>query len=137
MFSTACVFYGIYRKDQARISLPRSQTGSGPSLCLEAFGLVVIEAMSHGVPVIASRTGSLSEVVDDGLNGLLFEPGNARDLAEKIAYLWNRPSKCREMGGAGREKASKEYSENVYYDRLMAVYMSAIERNREDLRENQ
>ena len=80
-----------------------------PSICFETFGLTAAEAMAAGKPVIASNIGALRETVDDGRTGLLFEPGNAEDLAEKIRYLWDRPKLCGEMGQAGREKALREY----------------------------
>jgi len=98
-----------------------------PSRCLETFGIVVAEAMMRAKPVICSRIGGLPEVVDDGVTGLLFEPGNAEELAEKIRYLWERPELCRAMGQAGRQKALTEYSPEKYYERLMAVYHKAIE----------
>jgi glycosyltransferase involved in cell wall biosynthesis len=86
--------------------------------------------MSHGLPVIASRIGGLQEIVEDGVAGFLFEPGNAEDLAEKMKRLWDNPDLCRQMGRAGREKAIREYSEDVYYERLMAVYQKAISLNK-------
>lgn len=58
-----------------------------PSLLNEALGNVVIESMTFGKPVVASRTGAYSEMIEDGSNGLLFEPGNAKDLAQKIELL--------------------------------------------------
>lgn len=107
-----------------------------PSLCFEAFGRVAAEAMSHGLPVIASRIdGGLSEIVDEGVTGLFFEPGNSEDLANKMKLLWGNPKLCRQMGRAGREKAIREYSEDVYYRRLMAVYEMAIESCKERRRQ--
>jgi len=96
------------------------------SICFESFGLVVVEAMSYGLPVIASRIGGIPEIVEDGVTGFLFEPGNADELAEKMKLLWENPELCRQMGKAGREKAIREYSEDVYYERLMAVYDEAL-----------
>lgn len=96
------------------------------SICYEGFPSVSTEAMLHGKPVIASRIGGMPEIIDDGVTGLLFEPGNAEDLCEKIRYLWDRPNLCREMGQAGREKALREYSPEKYYKRLMSVYQKAI-----------
>lgn len=98
-----------------------------PSLCYEGFPAVLIEAGIRGKPVICSRIGGLPEIVDDGVTGLLFEPGNAEDLAEKIRYLWERPDLCRQMGQAGREKVLREYTPQRYYERLMAVFKKAIE----------
>jgi len=102
-----------------------------PSVWYETFGLVAAEAMSHGVPVIASKIGALEEVVDDGVTGLLFEPGNAEDLAAKMRLLWNDPALCRRMGEAGRQKVIKEYNEGAHYERLMAVYEAALRTSRE------
>lgn len=98
-----------------------------PSVWHEPFGMVAIEAMSHGLPVIASRRGGLPEIVDDGVTGLLFEPGDAVDLADKMAILWNDKELCRRMGFAGREKVIRKYSEDVYYMHLQTIYRQAIE----------
>lgn len=98
-----------------------------PSICFEGFPSVLLESMIQSKPVIASRTGGLPEIVEDGVTGLLFEPGNAKDLSEKIRYLWGRPELCRKMGQTGREKALREYSPEKYYERLMAVYEKAVE----------
>ncbi len=68
-----------------------------PSL-YEAFGLVALEAMSFGRPVIASNIGGLSEVVTDGATGLLVQPGDAQGLAIAIAELITDPERATEMG---------------------------------------
>ena len=96
-----------------------------PSLCYETFGLSVAEAMLRGKPVICSRIGGLGELVEDGITGLLFEPGNSDELAEKTDYLWHRPDLCRQMGHAGRERILQSYAPQQYYDRLMALYTGA------------
>lgn len=96
------------------------------STWFEGFPMAILEAMVHAKPVICSRIGGLPEIVDDGVTGLLFEPGNAVELAEKIRYLWHRPDLCRQMGLAGREKALREYSPGKYYERLMEVYKKAM-----------
>ncbi len=98
-----------------------------PSTWFENFPLVVAEPMSHGVPVITSKIGGLPEIVEDGVTGLLSEPGNAEDLAVKMRRLWDSPELCRRMGQAGREKAIREYSPDRYYERLMALYTRAID----------
>ena len=97
------------------------------SIWYEGFPMILVEAMLRGRPVIASRLGGISEVVDDGVTGLLFEAGNTEDLAEKIQYLWDNPELCRKMGEAGREKALREYTPDVYYERLMDMYQTAEE----------
>ena len=78
-----------------------------PGSCVnrfETFGLVAAEAMSHGVPVVAARIGALKELVEDGVDGLLFERGDPRDLAAALRRVWDDPDLCRRMGQAAREK---------------------------------
>lgn len=96
------------------------------SECFEGFPVVLLEAMLHGKPVICSRIGGLPEIVDDGITGLLFEPGNTADLADKIRYLWKHTELCVKMGLAGRKKAKQEYNESKFYERLMAVHNKAL-----------
>ena len=100
-----------------------------PSVWFEGFPNVVAKAMVHGKAVIASRIGPLPEIVEDGVTGLLFEPGNAADLVEKIDYLWDNPKKATEMGKAGRKKAKALYSEDIVYHKLMEIYEKAIRTN--------
>jgi glycosyltransferase involved in cell wall biosynthesis len=99
-----------------------------PSECFEMCPLVISEAMSHGLPVIASRIGGIPELVDDGETGLLFEPGNTRELAHKIDILWSNPELCRRMGAAGRRKAVRQFGADTYYRTLSAIYDRAIGR---------
>lgn len=106
-----------------------------PSICFETFGLSLAEAMLWGLPVICSRIGGLPEIVEDGVTGLLFEPGNADELAQKIRYLWDRPELCRKMGEAGRQKALRDYSPEKYYERLIALYEKARELHRQTARD--
>ena len=127
---TSVQFVGHLIRDQLGAFYGNARFSVVPSVCNEAFGIVVAEAMSHGLPVIASRIGAIPEIVEDGRTGLLFEPGNAYDLAEKMKLLWNNPELCRQMGRAGKEKVLREYSENVYYERLMGVYMKAMTINK-------
>jgi glycosyltransferase involved in cell wall biosynthesis len=98
-----------------------------PSICFEGFPATLVEAMFRGKPIICSRIGGLSEIVEDGVTGLLFQPGDAHELKVKVRYLWNRPELCQKLGQAGREKALREYSPQKYYERLIAVYQKAMQ----------
>ena len=101
-----------------------------PSVWFEQFPMVVLEAMGRALPVIGSRIGGLPEIIEEGLTGSLFEPGNAEDLARQVRRLWEDPQLCRRMGIAGRQKAMREYTEDAYFHNLMAVYQAAIQRSR-------
>jgi len=96
------------------------------SECFETFGISAAEAMLHEKPVIASRIGVFPEFVQEGITGMLAEPGNADDLARKVRELWEQqPDLCRAMGKAGRQRALSEYSPDVYYARIMNVLMKS------------
>lgn len=69
-----------------------------PSLSYEQMPRPLVEAFANGLPVIASRIGRLAEMVEPGRNGLLFEPGSARDLARRLAWAEAFPEKMRQMG---------------------------------------
>ncbi len=95
-----------------------------PSELYETCGLVMWEAYALGRPVIASRIGGIPESVDEGETGLMFEPGNVSELAEKIAWLFEHPKEANEMGEAGRRKIEANCA--AHYDRMMAVYEEAM-----------
>jgi glycosyltransferase involved in cell wall biosynthesis len=97
-----------------------------PSICYETFGLVVVEAFGNATPVIASRIGALAEAVADGETGLLFEPGNVRDLAEKVAWANAHPAEMRRMGASARREYERRYAPEANYDRLMEIYRDAL-----------
>lgn len=99
-----------------------------PSVCFELFGMVAVDAMALGIPVIASRIGGLPDVVEDGVTGLLFKPGNPQGLANKVRHLWADPELCHRMGEAGRQKIIREYSQDKFYRNLLAIYQTAIHR---------
>jgi len=99
-----------------------------PSIWFETFGLVAAEAMSHGIPVVASRIGAVSCLFDDGIDGVLFEPGDSADLAKKVQELWNDPRRCRQLGQAAREKARERWSSRCHLDKLFAVYQKTCGR---------
>jgi glycosyltransferase involved in cell wall biosynthesis len=93
-----------------------------PSVWFEVFGLVVVEAMFQGIPVIASNIGGLPELVEHEHNGLLVPAGYGHGLADAMRRLWADPELCRRMGRAGRETALKKYGPDAFYRRLMAAF---------------
>lgn len=93
-----------------------------PSEWYENCPLSVLEAMSYGKPVIASRLGGLPEIVREGESGRLFSPGNVAELAEKIQWLWSNPKAIKKMGQAAQKQVGEENSPEGYYQELMKIY---------------
>lgn len=97
-----------------------------PSECYENYPMTIIESYACGKPVIASRLGAMPDLVEDGSSGLLFEPKNPSDLAEKIQSLLDRPSKTLEMGRNARRIAETTNSPEIHYQRILEVYQDLL-----------
>jgi glycosyltransferase involved in cell wall biosynthesis len=93
-----------------------------PSRFAEPFGRVAIEAMAAGCVVIAANHGGLAEIIDGQHSGLLFEPGNARNLASQIQQLLNNPDSLRRLSERGREISLTRYSPAQHADAVQRVY---------------
>lgn len=96
---------------------------------LETFGLVAIEAFACGLPVIASCSGAMPELVEDRKTGLLFETGNPDDLAAKAEWAWTYPQEMEMVGRAARAQYLSKYTAERNYDTLMRIYDTAIHRS--------
>jgi glycosyltransferase involved in cell wall biosynthesis len=96
-----------------------------PAQWYEPFGLTVLESFAQSRPVIASRIGALPELIDDRNDGLLFEPGNACELRDKIKQLTDNPARADAMGKSGRAKLIEKFGPQTHYQNLMHVYQQA------------
>ncbi len=97
-----------------------------PSIYGESFGLVALEAMSSGRPVVASNVGGLNEIIDQGNDGLLVKAGSHRELANAIITLLSDDRKRKKMSLKAREKVLKKYSWNIVIRDLLEVYSQAL-----------
>jgi glycosyltransferase involved in cell wall biosynthesis len=93
-----------------------------PTECYENFPTSVIESMILGTTVIGSRIGGIPEMIDDGINGLLFNPGDKKDLLEKINLLFNDNLLMERLSLTAKANALKQYDPETYYGRLIEVY---------------
>ena len=97
-----------------------------PSICYENFPRTLVEAYGSCMPVIASRHGAMAELVQDGITGLLFEPGNAQDLADKLRWAQAHPENMATMGRNARALYEAEFTAERNYAQLIAIYNDAI-----------
>lgn len=119
-------YVGLYDTAQCREAVARSTAVVAPSTWLEAFGLVVVEAMAAGVPVVAAGHGAFVELVEDGTTGLLHRPGEVASLASALRRITADPALNREMGQAARRRYEQGFSPAVGLERLEEGYRSAI-----------
>jgi glycosyltransferase involved in cell wall biosynthesis len=96
-----------------------------PSLCYEVFPLAVVEALAHGVPVIARRIGALAEVVEDSGGGLLFD--TAAECGELMQRLVDEPWLRTELATRGRAATLERWTEDVHLRRYLALVRGLIE----------
>lgn len=104
----------------------RSSFSMLPSTCPETFGIVVIEAMSMGRPVIASRIAGLADVINDGENGFLVPPGDADALRESIQQLVDDPA-LRQRLGQGALRRAQDFRSGVVVPRIEAIYEELLQ----------
>lgn len=97
-----------------------------PSEWYEPFGRVVVEAFAAGKPVIGARIGAIDELVQEGVTGLLFQPGDPCSLAQRVTWAVDNPERIEVMGTSARQMYEAEYSPDRNYEQLMDAYMSAI-----------
>lgn len=98
-----------------------------PSQCPETFGLVAIEAMACGTPLIASKLGALPEIAIHGHNGLLFDPGDSDDLARKAEELWTHPEYATTLGTNARCDYEARFTAEKNYELLIQEYTKVVE----------
>jgi glycosyltransferase involved in cell wall biosynthesis len=79
------------------------------------------------LPVIASRIGALAELVEEGVTGLLFEPGNAVDLSHKMQWAMDHADEMRRMGLAARDHYVNYFTAEKNYEQLLSIYRDAID----------
>jgi len=104
-----------------------------PSESYETFGMVAIEALASGTPVVVSRMGGLDEIVDEGVSGAKFEAGNAQQLASIVRRLWSNKNELYAYRANCRKIFEKKYTAEKNYQQLMEIYRQEsrrIHRNR-------
>lgn len=92
----------------------------------EAFGIVLVEAMASGKPIVSTRVGGIPEIVENGRTGLLIPPMNSEMLAEAILKLADNEKLRKKMGRNGREKAVKKFDWNVIVEKWLSTYEKII-----------
>lgn len=119
-------FLGFKSGEELKDEIRKSLCSIIPSNWCEVFGLTIIESFSMGTPVIGANIGGITELVDEGVSGYLFDRNNVEDLVKKINKLVNLNNiKYNEMTN-NCVAISKKYSSEKYYKELMKVYKEVL-----------
>lgn len=119
---------GVLSYEETRVQYARADVVAFPSVWLESFGLVGLEAMANGKPVAAFRTGGVPDWLDDGETGLLADLKDTAGLAERIGRLLGDPALAARLGRNGHARVARDFSGEVYRGRLLEIYRTAVER---------
>lgn len=92
----------------------------------EPFGIVILEAWSAGLPVVASRIGGVPHFVEDGKDGVLFTSGDDKDFLQAVEGVFSNPERARSLAECGGLKARHDYDWDAITQRLIRIYEEAI-----------
>jgi glycosyltransferase involved in cell wall biosynthesis len=120
------IFRGQLSREQTLTAIQGAKVLICASECYEQGPATILEAYACGVPVIAPALGPIDEVVEDGRTGLLFQAGNAEQLAAKIEWTMNHERELDSMGRNARAKFEARYSAETNYAELLEIYERAI-----------
>jgi glycosyltransferase involved in cell wall biosynthesis len=123
----SCVeFFGTVDQATLLSCYARAEIAVVPSLLYESFSYTCVQAMAAGVPVVASRIGGIPETVEDGVSGILTQPGNAEELADAICVLAADADLRSRLGAAGRLRAQQKFSTEMVVKKTLEVYRGLV-----------
>jgi glycosyltransferase involved in cell wall biosynthesis len=125
--SKRVIISGYLDKEQKMQAFANSDLCVFPTLN-DTWGLVILEAMQVGLPVIASDEGAIPEIIDDSKTGFVVEKNNAQILADKIEFLINNSETAINMGKEGRKKFLDKYSLPHFEENLRKVFSDILEK---------
>jgi glycosyltransferase involved in cell wall biosynthesis len=125
------IFVGHILREDAPDYINASDAFILPTLRQEGLPFALIEAMSCGKPVIASKIGGISSIIDDGINGLLIPPGDVSKLTEKVIFLLSNKDFADKLAVNARKKVIQKFSHKEMTEETEKVFELAITRKKE------
>jgi len=123
-------FLGYKVREELKNEIKNSMVVVFPSEWYENNPRTVLESFALGKPVVGARIGGIPELVKDNETGLTFEPGNTKDLRDKIEILLAKPDKIVEMGKNARKFVEENFKPEKHYEQLMEIYKMAMARHK-------
>jgi L-malate glycosyltransferase len=99
------------------------------NIVMEGLGVVLLEAMASGIPVIGSNTGGIPDIIEDGVNGLLVPPGDPKALALAIIRIFNDSYLAERFRDAGLRTVKERFSWDRIADQFSEIYTKIVEKN--------
>lgn len=123
-------FLGQLAGNAAQQEIARARLLVLPSEWFETFGLVILEAFASGTPAAVSNIGPLPSIVQQGKNGVVFEPANPQSLLNTVRSAWEKDGELERLAKGARRSYEVLYNEDANYHMLMAIYEQAMEVSR-------
>ena len=122
--------HGNLQRDEVRKFINKSKFLIFPSEWYESFPMTILEAFREGTLVMASNIGSVKSIIKDKYNGILFEPGNHKDLINKVEWILNNPKICDQIALNANNEFYKKYSSEINYKQLIQIYQEQFTKMR-------
>jgi len=119
-------FYGNCPRDKISEEIKKSKFLIFPSEWYECMPMTILEAFREGTLVLASNIGSIKSIITDKYNGILFNPGDPKDIQNKVEWILNNSEKCNEISLNAFNDFNQKYSEEINYKSLIQIYEKAI-----------
>jgi glycosyltransferase involved in cell wall biosynthesis len=123
---TNVVFKGVLHGSALHEAIDDASCVIVPSLWPEAFGLTAVEALARAKPVVASAIGGMLDTVRDGIDGFLVPPGDVTAMVDRVRRLTANAPLALRMGNAGRQRMAIDFSDDIFYRRVMDVYEDVV-----------
>ncbi len=119
--SDVIILKGLIPNDEVPNALNQFDVFCAASVVNESFGVAIVEAMSCGVPVIATKVDGFSEVMVDGKTGIMIEKENYKEISEALEYMYNNRDKRLEFGKNGRQRVIDNYDWNKNVETMIEI----------------
>jgi glycosyltransferase involved in cell wall biosynthesis len=123
-------YLGFLSNEDVNSELAKTKFLIFPSKCYEGFPTIILKAFQFETVVLAPALGSISAIIKDGYNGILFKPNNIEDLINKIKWVLSNEEKCNQIKHNAKKEFNEKYTEKVNYNILKKIYEDAIEENK-------
>ncbi|MDI6723944.1 MAG: glycosyltransferase family 4 protein [Methanobacterium sp.] len=119
------MFHGFVEGKELRNFHENTNMVVVPSICYDNSPMVIYESLMNGTPVIGSKIGGIPELIEEGVNGFLFEPGSVSELKDRLQYLIENPSILKKLENGAFESSNK-YSMVSHIEKLENMYKELI-----------